>query len=1066
MRTTNNISDIKLLVPKLESSHVFRERLIDILHNNIQKRLQVISAPAGYGKTTLLTDFVRNIDIPVCWYSISIDDEDPKLFLEGILSSISARLTTFSKLTASCLTTSNDIAKDANHILTTMANEIKNTIPDYLLIAFDDYHVIENSQTAKNILNLLLEKMPENCHFVISSRTQIELPEISKLILENQVSTLKMSNLSFTTDEIKCLAATCVGKNLTDEDTKRLAEETGGWVISLLLHLNDIGVPVLPEVNQDQVFSYMTAEVFLKQPEEIQRFLLASSTTNTISPELTEQLVPDVNYYKTIKYLKQKNLFLQCVNEKKRYYRYHQLFRDFLQEKLIQDDLAEFKLLHLKAAALYEKDGHLNEAIEHYHRSTRNSDIARLIRENGSETLKTGKWIMMQRWLNMLPLNLRITDPELVLLNAQCLIHLGDTNQSQGILTDLLDKRLSKDEWLLRSKALSWRSAAFRLSGYFNEAKSDISTAIQLLKEHQGPPELFGAFYRKLGDIYKDQGQFSSSLKNLQLAQKYYASCFDIGALSIVHNSLGVIYKRLGQLTRAKMHFEKARIGFIKTNNFGELASTLNNIGIICQRFGQYDLALDVYHSGFEKAKESGYLRAEGVIKISIGDVLRDLCRYNEALENYKEGIELSQQSMEPTFISYATAGIGETYRILGQLDKAKILLEEARHQAEDQKQPYEVALFDIQLGIIAYENGQLEQAKRILGDAYNRLQVIGDKDALAKTSFHLAQTSFLSREFDISAEWLEKTSTLADELGYDSFLVVEGRKTLPLIYQGITLKIGDGRFVRILEKIKSIKEPKQTEIMADTPNNPDLKIEYDIRVKALGVIEVLINHRQVKDSDWRSNRAKEVFYYLLTHPKGETSEQISTSLWPDLSPAKGNSNFHINLFRARQALFPGIFITENGRYKINPNIRIWFDVTEFEWSISLVNKKNQGNKEDIVFEYAIELYGGPFLAEFYTDWVEDRRRDLENAYLRILSQSAEINAKQGNYSVAISLLEKYIAIDPYQEDIYYRIMNLHLAVNNKPSALRIYKQYLDSLSGQEVKASSEIENLYKQLII
>src|SRR4030043_302077 len=124
MSIVNRTSNTKLLIPQLGSSHVHRERLTDILHNNIQMRLQVISAPAGYGKTTLLADFVHSIDVPVCWYSIGVEDEDPKLLLEGVLTSISSCFATFGQLTASKLAATGDIRKDAPHLLTIMTNEI------------------------------------------------------------------------------------------------------------------------------------------------------------------------------------------------------------------------------------------------------------------------------------------------------------------------------------------------------------------------------------------------------------------------------------------------------------------------------------------------------------------------------------------------------------------------------------------------------------------------------------------------------------------------------------------------------------------------------------------------------------------------------------------------------------------------------------------------------------------------------------------------------------------------------------------------------------------------------
>jgi LuxR family maltose regulon positive regulatory protein len=1070
MSIVNRALGTKLLIPQLGSNHVYRERLTDILHNNIQKRLQVISAPAGYGKTTLLSDFVHNIDIPVCWYSIDVEDEDPRLLLEGILASIRSHFPAFGKLTTSWLAATNDIEKDAPYLLTILANEINNSISDYLVFVLEDYHVLEHSESAKFLLNLLIDKLPESCHFIISSRTQIELPIISSLLVKNQATILSMSHLSFTTAEAKCLSTTCFGRNLTNKDANKLIDETGGWVISLVLHLNDIEANELFErskITQDQVFQYMTTQVFDNQSLDIQHFLLASSTIDDMESELIEQLIPGVNYHKMMNYLMQQNLFLQCVNKEIECYRYHQLFRNFLQDKLRQDDSTEFRLLHYKAALLYERELNWILAITHYQKSQKYREIVRIIKDIGPNLHKAGKWAIIQRWFNTLPENLKSSNPELILLDAKCLIHLGNTDKAQELLAGLLNKPLCEEDWLLKSEALSWLGAVYRLGGYFREAKKYVSTAIRLLEENHGPAELLGAYHRRLGDIYKDQGQFFSALKHLRIAQKCYTSVFDISALAIVHNSLGVTYKRLGQLTRAKMHFEKARVGWEKIDNPGELANTLNNIGIIHQRFGHYNLALDVFRSGLEKARKAGYLRIEAAIKISMADALRDLNRLDEALVNYDEGIKLARQSLEATYISYATAGIGETYRLLGQYDKAKTLLEEARYQTVDQKQPYETALFDVQLGIIDYQIGQKNRAKNNLISAAKRLETMGDKDALAKAYFHLAQVSFLSRGYKESMEWLEKTSKLADELGYENFLVVEGKKALPLIHYGAKSKIGNGRFARVLEKIRNLNQMEQSKDITGFPISLNSKTEYDIEVRALGRTEVAVNSQQVKDADWRSNRAKEILFYLLTYPDGRTKEQITAALWPDLSPAKGSSNFHINLFRARRALFPGIFSLEDGRYRINSDLRVRFDVAEFERLISIAGKYPHDEKENTALERAEELYSGPFLTEFYTEWVEVRRRELEYAYLKILPLLADINAKKGNIDKAVTLLEKSIAIDPYQEETYYQIMRLHLEGRNKPLALHVYKQFRNTFADKnEQDIPTGIKDLYQELLL
>ena len=210
-----------------------------------------------------------------------------------------------------------------------------------------------------------------------------------------------------------------------------------------------------------------------------------------------------------------------------------------------------------------------------------------------------------------------------------------------------------------------------------------------------------------------------------------------------------------------------------------------------------------------------------------------------------------------------------------------------------------------------------------ILLSACGRLREIGDKDALAKAYFHLAQVSFLARKYDLAIDWLEKVSELADELGYEDFLAVEGRNSALLIQYGASKGVGGNRFVRIMEKIRMRRDSQRRPAVAEVSVSPRVATRHDIEARALGESWVLVNSRPISEVEWRSNRAKEMFFCMLCCGTGQTKEQITAALWPDLSPAKGTSNFHINLYRARRAVFPGIFTLEQGRYKLNPDLNI-----------------------------------------------------------------------------------------------------------------------------------------------
>jgi ATP/maltotriose-dependent transcriptional regulator MalT/two-component SAPR family response regulator len=1062
----------KVLVPRRRKDVIRRQRLIDLLHDYIHLRVQVVSAPAGYGKTTLLVDFGNDIEAPVCWYSLDVSDQDPKLFLEGILSSIRFRFPNFGQLTHSRLLVAEDVAREAGHLVGTLTGEMYTAIPEYFLLVIEDYHFVEDSDSVKKLLDLFLERAPDNCHIIISSRTSVELPVISKLASKRQAASLDTSDLSFTPMEVKELLATHYGLHLSNAEADKLASDMEGWIVGVLLSTYSLHAGGLrrtvPTLTKQDVFHYLASEVYEKQSSDIQSFLLTSSTLDELEPEFCDRLFGLDNSRKLLHDIERRNLFTNRVDGEKSWYRYHHLFREFLQTKLLEEKPEQFALLHCKVASLFEQEQRWNDAITHFLVAKKYEEAMRVIETVGEDFLKFGKWATVSKWVEALPRDMRLSDPGLVLLHAQSLIHLGEVNEAASVLTKLLNQTTSTEDWLYRAKALSWRSAALRLASNFTNAKSDIRAAIRLLEQHGGPADILGEAHRRLGSIHMEQGRFRLAQRHLRRALKLFSSIFDVGLIAVVHDSLGMTYKGLGDLTKANMYFEQAREEWQKAKNFGALALTLNNIGLIYQRQGQYDLALDTLSLGLEKTRESGYRRAEACILISMAEVLRDLDLYDDALRLYHEGLELAREVMEAYYVAYATAGIGETYRLLGARDKAEVFLKEAISQAEEQGRTYEVPLFVTQLGVIEYERGQYETAMAIFLSACERLSEMGDKDALAKAYFHLAQASFLSKKYDMATDWLQKASGLADELGYEDFLAVEGRNSALLIQYGASKRVGNNRFVRIMEKFRRRHDSNRRLADAKVSVSPRVAVKPDLEACALGESRVLVNSRLISDADWRSNKAKEMFFYLLCWSAGQRKEQITVALWPDLSPAKATSNFHINLYRARRAVFPGIFTLEQGRYKLNPDVNIWFDIAEFEDLLNRVENLPLGSKARAAnLERAIELYRGSFMEEFYSEWTEMRRRELEDKYLKALSLLANFYAAKRKHDRAIVLLEKSIATDPYQDEVYCQIMELHLAVGDRASALRTYKRYLDTVVGEaEFAPPARMQELHKRILI
>jgi LuxR family transcriptional regulator, maltose regulon positive regulatory protein len=1032
----------KCLTPKCGTGTVSRHRLLDILHSRISLRAQVIIAPAGYGKTTLLADFATELEAPTCWYNLDSSDQDPRLLLEGLLNCLRIHFNGFGALTEARLNACKDAVREAAQIVGSLTGEIHTAIPDYLVLVIEDYHLIEDS-AAKGILDLLLERAPDNCQVVITSRTPVELPALARLQIKQLAAELDASHLAFNPSEIKDLLVARYGLEISDNEAVLMAANTEGWIVSILLAT--LNMPARKTafdtmtISHKNLFRYLTSEVFDQQPPEIQAFLLISSTLEKLEPELCDRLIGARNSLQIIRTLEKESLFLQCVDYEKACYRFHQLFRQFLQRKLHEDDGEKYFQLHVAAGFLFEEYGRFQEAVSHFLEAKSYGNVVRIIKSSGPGFLQTGKCSTVARWIEAVPESQR-SDVELTLLFAQSLIYLGKADESARLLTAIIDSTPEDADYLLRAKALNWRNAALRLTGQATHARSDIETAVRILERHNGPASLLGEVYKRLGKTQREMGKFKAAERYFKLSLKHFSLVSDLAEMSDIYNSLGIIYKRLCKMDQAGLYLEKARQGWTRLQNHGYYAMTMTNITYLYQRRGLYDLAQETLKLALASARQSSYPWVQGGIMIATGEILRDVEKYKDALDAYQKGLELAREVTEPALVAWAKAGLGETHRLLGNRDKADLLLKEAVAEAGEQGLKYEATLFSVQSGIMAYEKGEYDKAINSLTILAGRMTTLSDEDALAKIYFHLAQACYLSKRLTESLVWLSRSCALAEKIGYDEFMLVEGRKAIGLMEYAVSNDVNAVRFTNILKRLRLRRDASgQTENM-DENESP---IQHVIHAYALGKASVSIDSRPVDDTAWRSNRAKEIFFYLLCSNTGQTKEAITAAIWPDLSPERATSNFHINIYRIRRAIDSRVLILDQGRYQINPKARAWFDVSRFEHLIKQnTEKANHNTEPEKVLEQAVELYQGPFLSNIYSDWVEDKRRALEDNYLKTLLRLARLYSQQNRHDKSIAALEKCLVIDAYQDEIYCQLIEQYLSTDDTISASRVYKRF------------------------
>ncbi len=1028
-----------------------RRRLLDRLHSNLGYHFQVIKCPAGYGKTTLLADFAREVEAPVCWYNVSDADRDPFSLYEGLVQAVD-------KAFPGVALPGRRLADGKVNALAVAIGDLLSQIPDYFVLVIEDLHILAQSPSGE-LIDRLAEVWPDNGHLVVSTRQLDSFDRINDHIERQQAACLVVADLMFTPDEVKQLAKERHGIDIDDADACRLTETLDSWPLGISLVLNSPdGLNTMHTVGRGHIFDFLTRQVLKQQSVMTQKLLLGLSTFLFIEPDLCAEVLEVPNFRKKLRQLLESNLFIAETGPE--IYKYHQLFRDFLQTTLKEKDTELFYSLHNKAAVKFEAESRPETAIEHFIASRNYDEAARLILGISDKLLRQGRWTSVVNWIERLPDSIQSGTVDMVLLYAQCLVHTGEPAKAGGIITAIILNEAKPLDRVTKARALFTRSSACRLLGQRDQSRLDAEQAATLLGSSEIHKGLMGEINARLGHLHFDKSEFAQALQYFQKARELFTAVFDVDNLAFVNNTLGGIYKNYGDLGQASTYYEYARQGFIKNGNRGNLSMALSNIAYIQHKHGMHELVLQTLTEARDNARAVGYCRIESIIALAFGEVYRDLGTCDKSLDSFQEALSLARQSQEANYIAYAKAGLGETYRIIGNLGKAAYWTEEALAQAQTEKQPYEIALFKMQLAMIDHGNNKSDEAVILLTEVYKKLLLIGDRDALARCCFAAAIASFSQKNYESAVRWLGWMLGHIENLGYDDFAVIEGGRNPLLVQYAAAKEIGGHYFERLMERIKA-KRQLLLSVKEQTPTEVRLT-----RLQGFGFNDskVVLDGQVVNESAWRSNRAKELFFFLLNNP-GKSAEEIACQLWPELPPAKSASNFHINLFRARRATSPGIIISENGRYYFSPEVEFWYDVTEFEVQLREISRLAP-EERTLVTEKVIDLYKGALLPGFDSEWVDEKRCELENKYLKLLFTMVGQYAKKGDMSKVVNLVEKVLDTNTDDDEVYYQGIQAYLALGDSLSASHLYKRYLVNLKEIDAAPDPRIESLIGHLSI
>jgi LuxR family maltose regulon positive regulatory protein len=431
----------KLYIPPTRPTLVPRSRLIERLNSGLHRKLTLISAPAGFGKTTLVTEWLDNARLDVknkiAWLSLDEGDNDLIRFLTyfiAALNQINGLDATFGKGALSMLQSPQPPPTKA--VLTSIINEIA-TIQERILLILDDYHVIISSQIDE-VLTFLLENIPRQMHLVIATREDPHLP-LSRLRAKDQLTELRANDLRFTYSEAAEFLNQVMGLDLSTEEIAALETRTEGWIAGLQLAAISLQgkedtTKLIKSFSGSHrlVLDYLFEEILDQQSESVQIFLLQTAILDRLCGSLCDAVLldPSTSGQENLEYLEHTNLFIVPLDNERRWYRYHHLFADLLRQRLHQGKPDILDVLHIRASAWYEKNGLEIEAFQHAAAANDLERAERLIEGEGLPLHWRGAAAPVLNWLASLPTTALDARPSLWVTYASVLVFAG---QSSGV---------------------------------------------------------------------------------------------------------------------------------------------------------------------------------------------------------------------------------------------------------------------------------------------------------------------------------------------------------------------------------------------------------------------------------------------------------------------------------------------------------------------------------------------------------------------------------------------------------------------------------------------------------
>jgi len=1085
--------------PPIREPLLVRSRLMAKLDEAIGKRASggsvfLVTAPAGYGKSTMVAQWTQGAAMPIAWLHLDVGDDDPATLAENLTQALrriaprSAQWRAASALPrarAGALTP-DEVARVADALATEISANI--TRPSVLVLtgAAD----LSSASGACALMDGLLARPVDHLRIILESR---EAPQLtfSHALAQRRLYGLGAQDLRLTDDELDGMLNLI---DAADDPAYRAAihDLCAGWITGVLLATGGLWPKNLPtsfpnaqddtepgEVNHAAVADYLAREVLNSLSAEELAFAVRAATLSYMTAPLCERLLNEPEARRRLIQLERRTGLVTRIGRRPDDARYR--FQPFLRAALLDrldaepEGQEQRRDLHARAGALLAEAGDLDEALAHHSAARQFYHMVAIIEEARGPLLRAGQGATLERWLRLLPSDVRERQPHLVILLAELARQLGRMREAHehACRACALTAPLQAAEPLLTARALAIRAEVHFTLGDYVGCQRDAEAALACAPDDAY--ELHARARFALAQALRQQGRTEDALACLELAQRYCRDRRDLwllARLAYLRSQLLVVggdYASAGQYALEALRYGQ------EANDAIIVISARLQLGALEHYLGETDQAQQHLERALEQAEQSNYPAGQAYALVNLADHALRIGAHAHAAEQYERAMVAMRGLDDQRLTVYAQAHCAIAWALAGERAHAAQSLavlvthtrgrDEHDHHGKHDLQSVDAIQVALAEGVVAWQANEVDHALEQFDLVAQIAQASQSQDDFVSAQRYRtlvllehgrerdAQTS-LTAACDTTLRLVGGDTERAALAWLDAQYHPTVRQALANLQHPVAMSVishisrgGYRDHSATAERGATRARPRARPLAPTNQTNRGAATDEDagIRIYTLGETRVLLGAEVV--ALWRRPQARDLLIFLAEQGRPTHRDVILDTLWPERSPEQAERAFKKARHNLRELLQQECLVQRNESWELATDC--WIDARAFE---TLAREGAEQTAADDfttaahTFQRALSHWRGAYLTDTYTDWIVTRRDELQQAYIRCLERAAEVELVCQRWDSAAQLCYRILEADTLNENAYRGLMSVFALKGAYAEAAQVYQRCVSAL--------------------